>query len=144
MNLKEIFRRDGRISNRQFVPYFMCFIASIFCALAVCKYLCQGFPDIFAKQTASGEIDVTFAIHIVFYAITIPFYMALFLGGMRRCRDLDMNPLFSALLAIPYLNVLFGLYLCIKKGTPGRNRYGNAPLPRITGASNQGGRRRMK
>lgn len=49
---------------------------------------------------------------------------------IRRCHDLGLDGKLSFLYFIPGLNVLFGLYLFLRKGQDGTNRYGDAPNSR--------------
>ena len=49
---------------------------------------------------------------------------------IRRCHDLGLDGKLSFLYFIPGLNVLFGLYLLLRKGQDGTNRYGDAPNSR--------------
>ena len=48
--------------------------------------------------------------------------------GIRRCHDLDKSGWWLLLGMIPYINVAWGLYLMCKRGTVGRNRYGDDPI----------------
>ncbi len=48
--------------------------------------------------------------------------------GVRRCHDLDLSGAWVVLDCIPLVNIFFILYLLLKKGTDGSNRYGPDPL----------------
>ncbi len=123
------FKRDGRISRKQFFPYFIVFILMVIVAVGLIATLSQHYPEYFLnKDPKSNEYSISALSQVLFFLLTLPFYLMLFLTGMRRCRDIDVNPLFGILLAIPYLNLLFGIYLCIKLGTEGPNRFGPAPM----------------
>ena len=61
---------------------------------------------------------------------TILFYAAIvfeFFIAARRLQDCGISPLCSFGIIVPYLNVLFILFLCIKPGQPGENKYGPDP-----------------
>ena len=45
---------------------------------------------------------------------------------IKRLHDLNRTGWLSILVIIPFLNVFFVAYLCLKKGDPGSNDYGNA------------------
>ena len=50
--------------------------------------------------------------------------------SVKRLHDLDANGLFALALIIPFVNILFTIWVGIPQGTPGPNRYGavvNAP-----------------
>lgn len=43
---------------------------------------------------------------------------------VRRLHDMDISGLWSFLILVPYISLLFGIYIAYKKGTPGYNQYG--------------------
>ena len=51
---------------------------------------------------------------------------ALFVLCIKRLHDLNMTGWLSVLLIVPVLNVLFMAYLCLSKGDPGSNSYGDS------------------
>lgn len=65
---------------------------------------------------------------VIGFVIIIPAFIANILLNIRRCHDLDLSGWWSIGCLIPYLNVVFYLYLMIKKGTTGPNKYGPDPL----------------
>ena len=48
--------------------------------------------------------------------------------GVRRCHDLDKGGWWLLLGMVPYINVAWGLYLICKRGTVGKNSYGDDPI----------------
>ncbi len=58
--------------------------------------------------------------------------IATFIGNImlmvRRLHDLDKSGWWNLLLLIPYVDIVFGLYLTFAKGTDGDNKYGHDPL----------------
>ncbi len=48
--------------------------------------------------------------------------------GIRRLHDLDKSGWFMLVILIPFVNIIFGLYLLLAQGTVGYNRYGADPL----------------
>lgn len=127
MRIPNLFNREGRLGRRGFLPYYVAFIAGFIFSAFVVSELCQAFPELFLEQVGE-EVALNFNAEAVFFMVSLPFYMALFFAGMRRCRDMDIAPFFSVFLAMPYVNLIFGLYLCLRTGTPGKNQYGYPPL----------------
>ncbi len=58
--------------------------------------------------------------------------IATFIGNImlmvRRLHDLDKSGWWNLLILIPYVDIVFGLYLTFAKGTDGDNKYGHDPL----------------
>ena len=50
---------------------------------------------------------------------------------IKRLHDLDMSGWYWLLLFIPFVNLIFGLYLLFRDGTIGSNQYGPDPKGRI-------------
>ena len=68
-------------------------------------------------------------LHVLLHSLLI--ILAIIAGfslGIRRCHDLDKSGWWLLLGMIPYINVAWGLYLMCKRGTIGRNRYGDDPI----------------
>ena len=45
---------------------------------------------------------------------------------VRRLHDINMNGWWSVLIFIPIVNIIFGIYVLVKKGVEGTNRFGPA------------------
>ena len=58
--------------------------------------------------------------------------LAAFIGNImimvRRLHDLDKSGWWNLIILIPYVDIVFGLYLTCAKGTDGDNKYGSDPL----------------
>lgn len=58
--------------------------------------------------------------------------LAAFIGNImlmvRRLHDLDKSGWWNLIILIPYVDIIFGLYLTFAKGTDGDNKYGQDPL----------------
>ena len=52
---------------------------------------------------------------------------------IRRLHDLDAGGWFSLLIFVPLVNLVFLLYVFLKKGTAGPNKYGADPLEELKG-----------
>ena len=62
-------------------------------------------------------------LHVLLHSLLI--ILAIIAGF---CHDLDKSGWWLLLGMIPYINVAWGLYLMCKRGTIGRNRYGDDPI----------------
>ena len=50
--------------------------------------------------------------------------------GIRRCHDLNLSGWWLILGLLPYISIVWGFYLMLKKGTDGKNDYGEDLLKR--------------
>ncbi len=66
---------------------------------------------------ASGSGLVVLAIMLVSFIISMIFFI-------RRLHDINMSGWFSLLIIIPLVNIVFGIFVLVKKGTEGANRFG--------------------
>lgn len=82
--------------------------------------LCWGFID---QPNAAGNETVFALLVIAFWGLMV-FSWFLIAG---RCHDLDMTGWSVLILAIPFVNLAFGIYLFGKPGTTGENRFGSEP-----------------
>ena len=69
------------------------------------------------------------------FARTLPScsMIIILLMSVRRLRDMDRHPAWATLLLVPFLNLLFCLWMLFGAGTNGRNSYGAAPAPNTRG-----------
>ena len=74
-------------------------------------------PDQIMAFYASGAGLVVLAIMLVSFVISMIFFI-------RRLHDINMSGWFSLLIIIPFINILFGIFVFSKKGTEGTNRFG--------------------
>jgi hypothetical protein len=44
--------------------------------------------------------------------------------AVRRCHDIDISGWWNLLIAVPLVNIAYGLFLVLKPGTEGANRFG--------------------
>jgi len=54
-----------------------------------------------------------------------------FIQAFKRIQDINLNRFSILLFFVPLINSIFGLYLLIKDGTVGENRYGLDPKGRV-------------
>ena len=52
---------------------------------------------------------------------------------VRRLHDLNFSGWFTLFMIIPYLNIVFSLFLLFAPGTKGENEYGKEPMPNTIG-----------
>lgn len=77
--------------------------------------------------SASGTDPETFALLNV--VMQIPLMIIGFLFSIRRLHDIDLSGWWVLLGLVPLVNVFFWLYMLLKRGTDGPNRFG---APRFT------------
>ena len=65
----------------------------------------------------SGAGLFVLAIMLVSFVISMIFFI-------RRLHDIDMSGWFSLLIIVPLVNLIFGIFVLVKKGTEGANRFG--------------------
>ena len=109
-----MFSLRGRIGRIRWVAYSTGL--SILAALVLT--LLAGFSASFMGQAMAIMVS---------YVSPLATLVAVLLMSIRRLRDLDRHPAWAMLLVVPFINLLFGLWLLFGPGTPGPNRYGPAP-----------------
>ena len=65
---------------------------------------------------------------VLLFCITVIGGIGGWMLSIRRLHDLNKSGWFSLLLLIPYIGVLFAIYMLFFKGTDGPNQYGEDPL----------------
>lgn len=122
--LKDYFAFSGRLNRK---PYICRSIAVTFFSIALAFLLFfafAGFPP--SRQYKHPEfvwIHVTLLLLIMVLTIWIGFSL-----GVRRCHDVEKSGWWLLLGMVPYINIVWGLYLIFKRGTVGPNRYGDDPI----------------
>lgn len=108
----------GRINRQIFILYFICFL--LFATLMIVPT-----SSIIIGNSSDLIIEIITTISSV--TIEIAFLPSLFLTA-KRLHDLNKSAVYMTLYVIPFINILFFLYLCLAKGTSGENKYGPDPL----------------
>ncbi len=62
------------------------------------------------------------------YLFALPLIVLSYFNSMKRAHDLDKTGWIVLVSFIPFVNIIFGLYLLFAKGTDGPNKYGDDPL----------------
>lgn len=60
--------------------------------------------------------------------LMLPMVISCYMNGIRRLHDMDKSGWLILVMFIPMINIIFNLYLILKRGTLGANRYGSDPL----------------
>lgn len=56
--------------------------------------------------------------------LTLPLGLIALVAAVKRCHDLEISEWWLLLVFVPLINVVFGLYLLLRKGTGSANKYG--------------------
>lgn len=116
--INEIYTTEGRLNRlRYFKYYIMLVIVSTIIAFIA------GFIGGFISGDANSVL-VTVPTGIISLATGIGGIML----GIRRLHDLDKSGWFMLVTLIPFVNLIFLLYLWFMPGTVGYNRFGADPL----------------
>lgn len=116
--LPEIFTIEGRINRLRYLKYQI-ILALIFAVIV--------FAITFTFGLLTGNEESIL--------VTLPTKVLTIIGGIgnlmlsvRRLHDLNRSGWFILVTAVPFLNVIFILYLYLAPGTNGYNDYGADPL----------------
>jgi len=112
MNEEKFFSVNGRLRRKDYL--IRSFLLAIPAALI--NLLLQSSMD-------SGTIVFGLIISIV---ITV----LMMIQAVKRLHDINMSGWYWLIFLIPIVNVVFGLYVLFKDGTPGYNEYGEDPKGR--------------
>ena len=121
--LRKYFSCSGRLNRK---PYIYRTIAVTFVSLALAMFLFYFFAGFQPGNYKRPDYKwVHFGLLVMIMVITIWSGFSL---GIRRCHDVDKSGWWLLLGVLPYINVAWGLYLICKRGTIGRNCYGDDPI----------------
>lgn len=119
------YSRHGRIGRLRYMAYN--FILTVLVYIAVIPILLLiGFLGGFSED---GNSFILILAMIVFFPILC---YAAFVPAIRRLNDLNRSGWLCLLMMVPYLNILFGLYLMFAPGDEGYNDYGAPAMPPST------------
>lgn len=109
--------KEGRRNRKSFLLFMGAqFLISITMALLILLVV----PHL--GQIAQGILG------LIVVAISIPLMFAQFVAMSQRCRDLNHSGLWVLLNFVPFVSMVFQIYLMVAKGTDGKNDYGDDPL----------------
>lgn len=119
----EYFTTQGRLNRRAYI-----FISIKLFFMSLIPYLLLGISvSLMSAGSESANLLGLFLI-LPSFALIVPFVVASFMVGARRCHDLGHSGWMVFLTVIPYVNIIFGLYILFFRGTVGANQYGEDPL----------------
>ncbi|OUS24309.1 hypothetical protein A9Q99_25060 [Gammaproteobacteria bacterium 45_16_T64] len=116
-----IFSTHGRIGRLRYFAYSMIynmltlFIAGIATAVLI-PALSEGSLD------KPGDSMLWLVM-----LFNLPLFLAFFIAARRRLHDLNITSWLALFTFVPFINMLFFLYLLIWPGTPDTNNYGPRP-----------------
>lgn len=114
--IKEVFfNSKGRFSRETFAITFTGLLLFASITSPLLYKLCGLFLPIFlVNLIALGYVGyLTYAFFIIY---------------IKRLHDLNLTGWLSLIILFPFLNFFFTIYLCIKDGSPGQNKYGDSLL----------------
>lgn len=112
----DVFCWRGRRNRRSYILFLLAGWVA-FCALTALLVL--------VGATASDDTGTVVAVG--WLACVLPFAWANVAVTAQRCRDCGVTGWAALLCLLPYAGALFCLVLAAVPGTPGANRYGDAP-----------------
>ena len=116
--LEKIFTTQGRLNRLPYLKYFLGLLLVSILLNAVLTF-------VFTILTGSAEGTL---FNIISVILAVPVSVASIMCAIRRLHDLNRSGWFVILALIPFVNVLFEIYLLCFRGTQGVNKYGADPL----------------
>jgi len=119
------FSAKGRFSRYSFLAWNLLLNMAILLIVVVIMGITGGAASLLTVEDpneiiafyTSGVGLIVLAVLFISFVFTIIFFI-------RRLHDTNMNGWWALLLVIPIVNVIFGLFVLIKRGTEGPNSYG--------------------
>ncbi len=116
-----LFSLQGRIGRLRYLAYSM----AITLLLSVAIGIIAGIIAATGNNASSG-------LSILMLALNIPMIIVGIILAKRRLHDLDHSGWLALLIVVPFLNILFILYLMFGAGTSQENRFGLPPSKNST------------
>ena len=133
--LKEnFFCWEGRLNRKRYIMRLL-----VLAGVSVALYLFDimvfmlrlGSPAMYMAQPdmTPGTISaLTFGLALILSLLYLPVAISGYMLMIRRLHDLNGSGFWVILVFVPLVNIVFFLWLLIKKGTEGDNDYGTDPL----------------
>lgn len=124
MNIKELlFTIKGRIGRKSLCLTFLAVII-----ISICATIIQVIFGLDELVSIEGDVVVYNSSAIIFeWVISSINAFIVFAPTIKRLHDVDKSGWFMLLTPIPLVNLWVLYLLFFKKGTVGKNRFGNAP-----------------
>jgi uncharacterized membrane protein YhaH (DUF805 family) len=119
------FSVKGRFSRYSFLAWNLILNIAILLVVIVVMGVTGGVANFLTVQDpnavmafyTSGAGLILLAILFISFIVTIIFFI-------RRLHDINMSGWWALLIVLPIVNLIFGLFVLVKKGTEGPNSYG--------------------
>jgi uncharacterized membrane protein YhaH (DUF805 family) len=116
----KIFSINGRIGRIRYLAYGMLFTILTLLFIGVAAFLVPSIASVFTE--ISGVTSVLLL--IVFY---LPLIIVSIILVRRRLNDLDKSGWWQLIMYVPFVGILFALYVLLWPGTKGSNSFGLQP-----------------
>jgi uncharacterized membrane protein YhaH (DUF805 family) len=92
------------------------------------RVILLSIPSYFMKVIGDTSQEPGLLIFAIFISLICMVLIAI--QGIKRLHDINMSGWYWLVFLIPVVNLIFGLYVVFKDGTPGSNKYGEDPKAR--------------
>ena len=120
---------SGRMSKKSWLSGFI-FIVVVSFVLISALFLLNAYAAMLISNEVATKVLLTVAIAIISVIAAFAFILSVSIH-IRRFHDIGNSGLWLLLAIIPYAGLLVFLYLLIKKGQPGPNKYGEVPTQQV-------------
>jgi uncharacterized membrane protein YhaH (DUF805 family) len=119
-NLRHLlFSSEGRISRSTYWLYTFAVLG-----LSYAYYLVILFVIIFYGTLANNSY---FNFNFLWWPFGIAYVITYIFVVIKRCHDLNWSGWFVLLSIVPWVNIVFGIFIAFVKGTSGPNQFGPDP-----------------
>lgn len=109
--------------------------------IVVVNLLLAGMIKLFEEMSIAVENAYLSILVGIFGIVTVVFAVISVVSSImlkiRRLHDIEASGWWALLSFIPLVNLIFGIFLLLKEGTEGSNKYGNDPLQSINSQSQE-------
>ncbi len=113
---EKYFRCDNRLNRKRFfMRHCVLWLTSLLIG-AIIGFCCAAF-NLPAKSC-----------NIISLILTLPLSISAIMLNIRRMHDMNKSGWWLLLVFVPFINLLFVLYMFFAKGTQGSNRFGANPI----------------
>lgn len=118
-----VFSVSGRIGRLRFFAYGMLYY--LLFAIVVGILAATLGAALLDPNTLATNFTVLIPVYLAVFAIS-------FMVTRRRLHDIDLSAVWFLAYLVPFVNILFSLFLSVKSGSPGTNRFGPKPIKNST------------